>query len=67
LADTGSVRASNRDVVLKVNGTLHQVPWSKLPFGNTTENSDDPVILPGMSQDAFNSCLSSNYFAGGRG
>jgi sporulation protein YlmC with PRC-barrel domain len=55
------------DVVLKVNGKLHQVPWSKLQFGNTKENSDNRVILPGMSQDAFNSLPEFHYTEGRRG
>lgn len=55
------------DVVLKVNGKLHEVPWSKLQFGNTKENSDNRVILPGMSQDAFNSQPEFHYAQGRRG
>jgi hypothetical protein len=55
------------DVVLKVNGKLHQVPWSKLQFGNTKENSDNRAILPGMSQDAFNSLPEFHYTEGRRG
>lgn len=55
------------DVVLKVNGKLHQVPWSKLQFGNTKENSDNRVILPGMSQDAFNNLPEFHYAEGRRG
>jgi hypothetical protein len=55
------------DVVLKVNGKLHEVPWSKLQFGNTKQNSDNRVILPGMSQDAFNSQPEFHYSEGRRG
>ena len=55
------------DVVLKVNGKLHEVPWRKLQFGNTKQTSDNRVILPGMSQDAFNTQPEFHYFEGRRG
>ena len=39
---------------------------TKLHFGNTKENSDNRVILPGMSQDAFNSQPEFHYSEGRR-
>jgi hypothetical protein len=63
-------RTAERDRVIEQRcgpaDKLHQVPWSKLQFGNTKENSDNRVILPGMSQDAFNS-LPEFHYSEGRG
>ena len=41
------------DVVLRVNGNLVEVPWSKLQFGNAQQNSDNKLILPSVNQNAL--------------
>lgn len=51
------------DVVMKVNGNLIEVPWSKLQFGNAEQNSDNKVIMPGATQNALNSQQHFHYRA----
>jgi ribosomal 30S subunit maturation factor RimM len=46
-------RDGQPDVVLRVNGNLVEVPWSKLQFGNAQQNSDNKVIMPSVDQNAL--------------
>jgi hypothetical protein len=54
-------------VIIESDGTLHQVPWNKLQFGNAKQNSDNKVILPGEDQNALNSAPEYHYTASGNG
>jgi Flp pilus assembly protein CpaB len=60
-------RTGQPDVVLKVNGNLYQVPWSKLQFGNAKNNSDNKVIMPDTTQNAFANQPQFHYHANNRG
>ncbi len=51
------------DVVMKVNGNLIEVPWSKLQFGNAQQNGDNKVIMQGATKDALNSQQHFHYRA----
>jgi ribosomal 30S subunit maturation factor RimM len=55
------------DVIMKVNGNLYQVPWSKLQFGNAKQNSDNKVIMPDTTQNAFANQPQFHYRANNRG
>ena len=55
------------DVILKVNGNLYQVPWSKLQFGNANKNGDNKVIMPNITQNAFANQPQYHYHANNRG
>jgi PRC-barrel domain len=59
--------AGQPDVILKVNGDLHQVPWSKLQFGNAHNNSDNKVIMPGTTQNALSTEPQFHYQANNNG
>jgi sporulation protein YlmC with PRC-barrel domain len=54
------------DVVLKVNGNLYQVPWTKLQFGNAKNNGDNKVIMPNTTQNAFANQPQFHYHANNR-
>jgi Flp pilus assembly protein CpaB len=60
-------RTGQPDVVLKVNGNLHQVPWSRLQFGNASNNSDNKVIMPGATQNALGAEPQFHYHANNKG
>lgn len=48
-------------VIIKADGNLHPVPWSKLQFGNAKQNSDNKVILPGETENALKSSPQFHY------
>lgn len=56
-------RTGQPDVVLKVNGNLYQVPWTKLQFGNAKNNGDNKVIMPDTTQNAFANQPQFHYHA----
>jgi ribosomal 30S subunit maturation factor RimM len=60
-------RTGQPDVVMKVNGNLYQVPWTKLQFGNAQNNSDNKVIMPDTTQNAFANQPQFHYHANNRG
>jgi hypothetical protein len=51
------------DVIVKINGDLYQVSWSKLQFGNAQNNSDNKVIMPGGTQSALSAGPQFHYRA----
>lgn len=55
------------DVIMKVNGNLYQVPWTKLQFGNAKNNGDNKVIMPDTTQNAFANQPQFHYHANNRG
>jgi ribosomal 30S subunit maturation factor RimM len=65
--DVLMTNAGQPDVILKVNGNLYQVPWSKLQFGNAKNNSDNKVIMPDTTQNAFANQPQFHYHANNRG
>jgi hypothetical protein len=47
--------------IIKANGKLHPVPWSRLRFGNAKQNSDNKVILPGETENALKASPQFHY------
>jgi sporulation protein YlmC with PRC-barrel domain len=60
-------KAGQPKVVISHNNKLVEVPWSKLQFGDAQKNSDNKVIIPGMSQDQFNQMQAFHYTARNNG
>lgn len=51
-------------VVVRLDSTLHAVPWSTLRFGDANANSDNKVLMPGMSVHALNGTPVFHYTSG---
>ncbi|HET8997760.1 MAG TPA: PRC-barrel domain-containing protein [Acetobacteraceae bacterium] len=41
-------------VLVRVNSKLHEVPWSKLRFGDAEKSDHNKVLMPDESKDALN-------------
>lgn len=62
-------RAGEPQVILAVAGSDKKVvlSWSKLQFGNARKDSDNAVILPGVTKAALNGLPSFRYHQGKSG
>jgi hypothetical protein len=49
------------EVIMKADGNLHAVPWSKLQFGNAKQNSDNKVIMQGETENALTGSPQYHY------
>ena len=54
-------KSGEPQVIVKADGNLHPVPWSKLQFGNAKQNSDNKVIVPGTTENAVKSSPQYHY------
>jgi len=54
-------------VIVKAKGKYVEVPWNKLQFGNAEKNSDNKIIMPGVTEDALANGPEFHYQANSRG
>ena len=61
VADVIMGKTGEPSVIVKSDGKLHQVPWSKLRFGNAQKHADNKVLMPGETKDALNGTPEFHY------
>ena len=54
-------------VIMKVKGKYVEVPWNKFEFGDAEKNSDNKIIMRGVTEDALASGPEYRYRSDQRG
>ncbi|MBV9247834.1 MAG: PRC-barrel domain-containing protein [Acetobacteraceae bacterium] len=56
-------KSGQPQVIISHNNKLVKVPWSDLQFGNAKANSDNKVLMTGMTKDQLQSMQEYHYRA----
>jgi len=67
VADVIMGRTGEPSVIVKADGKLHQVQWSKLRFGDAQKSADNKVLMPGETKSALNGTPEFHYKGSGSG